>query len=1040
MIEGYRFKLKTGKQSIIFRIVLVSLIVFLVGCESLTRSASFDSEKFNEVLVYPNLVGEKCRIQRITVEQQIADESIESQHEIYCGRWEHASGSIFKLHDGVIEKQNLETWTNKGWWSEWLSKHAYCDQSSMNSILDGHPVLILSCKLRNGGWPYLALITEVNGSIYLGDGIPAIETVLQEGIGVFSGVNAPTLATKDNGASKYQRFTNIPQDEIYSADDIRSYYRLMRSGQFYNSVKDFKTAADRYRGALALQDRALGADSFAKIDSMMHLALEISNQGRFSEADLLFKRVEKLVGNTFDRNQEARLLSYRALNAANKRNFNEAFELAHQATVMRIELTKISVVGKSQLSGQNNDQQSPTTHHVILGKNEAPNPLDIVQSLYVEASMLERLNRLNEAEGTLRKAKTLLQSADVIPPSWAPELMGLTARIAKSKGAQKEQSKLLSDTVSLWEQIAPGERPSVINYLKLGRAYKEEGLLNEAMSAFRHGIQLVKRRSGSLSFDQLMPFFRTGIELANVRPIERSQIYAELFEAGQLIRSERTTETIARAVARFSAAEGSAGEVMRDFQESQDQRYFLQREYEITSAQPATSKRATKLKTLKEKLTKTNQQINELGLQVQAALPRYNQLIDRVADINSIFKLMGPDEALVQVLLGTDEGLLFFVRNQSIQVYPIDLSWDETAKIVSKLRSGLEPNANGSLPDFDVKLAHRLYRRLFNPVVDQLDVKHLISIPSGPLLSLPFGLLVTEKPPSINGYDYRQVQWLMKRTAISLLPSVNSFVGLRGVAKASQAKKTFIGFANFVPFSDFSVEQADLNLSEECKTDPSRIKTYRKQLLSLSALPITELEVYEISKTFPRESVDIVLGKDFNDQALKKMSLSDYQILYFATHGLLPTDLTCQAQPSLVTSLPEIAKGKDDGLLDIEDILGLKLDSELVVLSACNTGGAGLKSGGESLSGLARAFFFAGARSLIVSHWLAENRTTADLMTRMFRLIQGGQELGWASALRAAQLSLLEDANNPRLRVRSHPLLWAAFTVVGDGAQTSSKI
>lgn len=1040
MIEGVRVKLIVRNSSFMFLSVLISLLVVLVGCDSLTRPLGKKTNKINEVLIYPNLVDEKCRIQKSSKEQLITENTITGHYEIYCGRWEHASGSIFKLKDDNSEKQTLEAWVKKGWWSEWLSKHAYCDQRSRNNILVDQPVLILTCRLRNGGWPYLALITRVEGSIYLADGIPAIEPVLEEGIGVFSGVKKPSSGLKDSIASKYQRFTNFSQEDLYSAGTIRSYYRLMNAGQFYNSVKDFKTAANRYREALALQDRVLGTDSFAKMDSMMHLALELSNQGRFIEAELLFNRVGKVVSNAFDRNQEARFLSYRALHAANKRNFNEAYELANRVTVMRKELTQMSLIGGSQLPGQSGVQQPRMKNTIILGKNEAPNPLDLVQSLYIEASMLVRLNRVDEAEERLRNAVALLQSADVIPPSWEPELMGLTARIAKAKGAEKEQSKSLSNAVSIWEQIAPGERPSVINYLRLGTAYKEEGQLDEAISAYRQAIQLVKSRSGSLSFDQLMPFFRTGLELADARPNEREQLYAELFEAGQLIRSERTTETIARAVARFSAVEGATGEVMRDFQEAQDHRYFLYREYEIASAQPATTENDAKQETLKKKISEINRRLNQLGIQVQAALPRYNQLIDKVADTDSIFKLLGSDEALVQVFLGTDEGLLFFVRDQTIHVYPIDLSWEETSKIVSELRSGLEPNVNGTLPDFDVKLAYRLYTRLFGPVMDRLDVKHLISIPSGPLLSLPFGLLVTERPPPITGYDYRQVKWLMKRSAISLLPSVNSFVGLRGVAKASQATKMFIGFANFVPFSNSAVEQADLTLSEECRADPSRLEAYRKQRLSLRALPITESEVNEISKTFSSDSVNIVLENDFNDHELKNMSLSDYRILYFATHGLLPTELACQAQPSLVTSLPAIVKGKDDGLLDIEEILGLKLDTELVVLSACNTGGSGLESGGESLSGLARAFFFAGARSLIVSHWLAENKTTSDLMTRMFKQMQLSQDLGWASALRAAQLTLLEDANNPRLRVRSHPLLWATFTVVGDGAQTGSKI
>ncbi|MGR9054021.1 MAG: CHAT domain-containing protein, partial [Gammaproteobacteria bacterium] len=296
------------------------------------------------------------------------------------------------------------------------------------------------------------------------------------------------------------------------------------------------------------------------------------------------------------------------------------------------------------------------------------------------------------------------------------------------------------------------------------------------------------------------------------------------------------------------------------------------------------------------------------------------------------------------------------------------------------------------------------------------------------------------QPPAIRGYDYRQVSWLTKRSAISLLPSVQSFVGLRDIAKASQAPKAFAGFGDFVPFSEKTVEKADFSLSEECRTNPEQLAAHRKQLLSLGPLPITATEVNEIGKTFPPQSVSIVLGDRFTDYAVKNMPLSDYRILYFATHGLLPSELACQPQPALVTSLPKAAGGKNDGLLDLEEIMGLKLDTDLIVLSACNTGGPGFESGGESLSGLARAFFFAGARALIVSHWFVEDTSTANLMVNTFKEMQQNTGMGWADALRTAQLKLMDDANNPRRRIWSHPFIWAAFTVVGDGAKTVSKI
>lgn len=1021
---------RESKMLRLSRLILFLIFSLLIACESLTTHLNNDHEA---AIMLPNLVNEECRVKHIAEEPLIADDTIDRQYQIYCGRWEHASGSIFKVNTSN-SNQNLEQWGTTGLWPDWLSKHAYCDKSSKQNILVSHSALIFNCKLRNGGWPYLALITYVDGSIYLADGIPAVESVLEDGIGILSGVK-PRLPTAE--AAQHKRVAKFSREkEIYSADDIHNYYQMMRAGQFYNSIKDFKTAAERYRQALALQDRAL-TDQNSRIDPMMHLALDISNQGRFDEAELLFERVGNLLNNASDPNQAARYWSYKALHAANKRNFEEALQLAHRATQMRRELSKKARGSNVQFPGQNAAQATTAS---ILGGDQAHNPYDMVQSLYIEAAMLERLGRLDDAEQHLREAKALWQRAYEIPLYWEPELIGLTARMANDKGSEDEQSQLLSNAVSLWENIAPGERPSVINYLKLGAAYKQQGHLEQAMATFRKAIELIKQRSGSLNFDQLLPFFEAALEFADVHPDQKAQIHAEMFEAGQLIRSERTTETIAKAVARFSTAEGAAGEVMRDFQEAQDQRHFLYQEYEIALAEPETPEQIAKINTLKDKLAATKQRIIDLGIQVQAALPRYNQLIDTGVNAAGIIKLIAQDEALVQILLGNDRGLLFLVKEQKIQAFLIDLSWRKSAEIVSQLRRGLEPTATGSLPAFDVELAYSLYRKLFDPIADQLNVKHLISVPSGPLMSLPFGLLVTENPPPIHGFDYRQVQWLTKRTAISLLPSVQSFVGLRDIAKASQAPKAFSGFADFVPFSEATVENADFSLTEECRNNPEKLAAYRKQLLSLGSLPITKTEVNEISKTFSADSINLVLGHSFTDHTVKNTPLSDYRILYFATHGLLPAELACQPEPSLVTSLPEPASGKDDGLLDIEEVMGLKLDTDLVVLSACNTGGPGFESGGESLSGLARAFFFAGARALIVSHWLVEDQSTASLMVRTFREMQQNSGTGWASALRSAQLKLIDDANDPDLLIRSHPFLWAAFTVVGDGAKTVAKI
>jgi CHAT domain-containing protein len=141
---------------------------------------------------------------------------------------------------------------------------------------------------------------------------------------------------------------------------------------------------------------------------------------------------------------------------------------------------------------------------------------------------------------------------------------------------------------------------------------------------------------------------------------------------------------------------------------------------------------------------------------------------------------------------------------------------------------------------------------------------------------------------------------------------------------------------------------------------------------------------------------------------------------------MLPRDFSCWAEPMLIVSADT---AEDDGLLLASEVAELELDADLVVLSACNTAApGGGSSAAESLSGLARAFFYAGARSLLVTHWPIPDQPTQRLMSELFGAI-AAEDLATADALRRAQTSLIDDQK------LSHPLNWAAFSVVGDGGQ-----
>src|ERR1700676_3267467 len=162
----------------------------------------------------------------------------------------------------------------------------------------------------------------------------------------------------------------------------------------------------------------------------------------------------------------------------------------------------------------------------------------------------------------------------------------------------------------------------------------------------------------------------------------------------------------------------------------------------------------------------------------------------------------------------------------------------------------------------------------------------------------------------------------------------------------------------------------------------------------------------------------------------KRARLSDYRIVYFATHGLVAGDVKGLAEPSLALSIPAQPSDFDDGLLTASEVAQLKLNADWGVLSACNTA-AGDKPGAEALSSLARAFFYAGARALLVSHWSVESRAATRLTTATFDLLRADPKLGRAEALRRAMLAYLADTSTP---MNAYPALWAPFEIVGEGA------
>jgi CHAT domain-containing protein len=436
---------------------------------------------------------------------------------------------------------------------------------------------------------------------------------------------------------------------------------------------------------------------------------------------------------------------------------------------------------------------------------------------------------------------------------------------------------------------------------------------------------------------------------------------------------------------------------------------------------------------------RAEEDIREARAAIAMSFADYTALADpRPLTIAEVRGLLKDDEALVAFLVGSSRSFVWAVTHERAEWAQIEAGEDVLRAHVAALRSGLDPlsqlDAEGAVASkagvatgFDLNRAHALYELVLGPVAPMLhDKRHLIVVPTGPLTSIPFQVLITTPPGPQSGADeLRRASWLIKSHALSVLPSVQSLQALRKLAPAGTAAKPFFGVGD--PILDGSRQQ---QRGTRPSTEPARF--YRdgtadlRAIRELTPLPETADEIIAIGKVLGAAPDAINLREAASEPRVRRASLKDYRVVQFATHGLVAGDLSGLAEPALVLTPPPVASETDDGLLTASEIATLTLNADWVVLSACNTA-AGSGKGAEALSGLARAFFYAGARALLVSHWSVYSQAAAELTTGSFAALAAKPQLGKAEALRTAMLNLIARGEPPSY--------WAPFVLVGEGGR-----
>ncbi len=484
---------------------------------------------------------------------------------------------------------------------------------------------------------------------------------------------------------------------------------------------------------------------------------------------------------------------------------------------------------------------------------------------------------------------------------------------------------------------------------------------------------------------------------------------------------------------------------------------------------------------LRARLAAIDARLDIIDKQLRVAFPKYEELArPGPLSISELQKLIQPQEAVLQFVV-TETATHAWLVTQTDTIWKrIPITAREIRSLVGAIRCGLDraewdglghdrcrqllqttsENAvvqSEPLP-FDPARAHGLYKILIEPFLDQISGKDLLIVPTGPLTSLPFQVLVSGKPDearSRNRTSFADVRWLATDHALTILPSISSLKPLRTLAKASAAPGPFIGFGNpLISGEDGSDRRAWAK--QNCQFDstravqvasaklPSAVTSLVRSGLADVAevrrqvpLPETADELCAVARFSGADESSVFLGERASERQLKALSesgaLARARVVHFATHGLLSGEtaqiLATRAEPSLMLSPPETASSEDDGLLTASEIATLRLDADWVILSACNTA-TGERGGADGLSGLSRAFFYAGARAMLVSHWAVDSEATVKLVTKAFEYIAAEPATGRAEALRKSMLAMVQGGGR-----ESHPAYWAPFVVVGEGGR-----
>ena len=978
-----------------------------------------------QISVGQNAVGEACT--QSPGEDGGAD--------IYCGTWQQPSARV-RPGEAATGAQLPQLATASAW-RVGIDERFACQPAAATSILGGDPAELMQCTQRVGGWPHVAMVALVGGRAWYADGVLPAATVMARSIGVLSGVVSAGAAPPSSAADALMAQRLAAQ--VFRSGDIGAFDQLMAAGTRANLADSPAAAEAAFRAALAVQQKALGKDNPNTATVLMTLALQLSNDGRYADADALFAQAARLAPNAADPTAQPRLLHYRGLDARNRGRLEDALTLLKQAETGYAALVPSGALRATEASAKPVSAFASRVlpnSDVVAGQDMLTDPaarsalLGLIEARRNEALVLRGLGRIAESQSAAAAADQLAVSNGLAQPILAARLYRTTGITAAAAGNASLALTDFSESSTAFNRSLPESKPLADTYLLRARQLVLSGDTAAALPICRSAVAALVALKDGTAPELLNPCLDVYADAATKQPGQRQALLAEMFTASQLAQGGITTQQIAQATARLqeNARDPRVAEAIRKRQDANSALQALYRERDaLTTTGQATAPgaapaRGSAVSDLDKQISAAQAALAAADSALQAASPNYGQLVQQVAPASAVLAALHPHEAFASIVLGDNHGWVFLLRDGSVATARIDAGAPQMAKLVHDLRAGIELTATGALPTFNIAAARALYDDTLGKVSGSLDgVTALVVAPSGPLLAIPFETLLTGPADS---EDLAGAPWLVRKFSLAHVPAPSNFVSLRRIAAGSRATEPWFGFGDFQP----------VTLAQARAAFPGPTCAESAQLLSeLPPLPGTEKELAAARQIFGASPGDEMLGRAFTAPAVLKASLKNDRILHFATHALLPSDLACQSEPAIVTSAPVGASSATSALLTASEVVGMDLDADLIILSACNSGGPGGGTAGESLSGLARAFFFAGARALMVSHWDVSDQVAPYLIADTLARMRADPGIGAAAALRNAQLAMLQEAGHGLSAEVAHPFFWAPFAVIGEG-------